>query len=84
MEENHQAELRQRDFDMSRLEEQLAQCHIQQNIPVSIFLSNNIIVIVIKILLIFDPDRILICRVLDSRVKSRVIKPEMAYIYRCR
>ena len=36
MEENHQAELRQRGADISRLEEQLAQCHIQQNIPVSI------------------------------------------------
>ena len=47
MEENHQAELRQRDVDMSRLEEQLAQCHIQQNIPVSIFypiLAKNVVV----------------------------------------
>ena len=44
MEENHQAELRRRGADISRLEEQLAQCHIQMNdsetpIPVRILLS---------------------------------------------
>ena len=44
MEENHQAELRRRGADISRLEEQLAQCHVQMNdsetpIPVRILLS---------------------------------------------
>ena len=44
MEENHQAELRQRGADISRLEGQLAQCHIQMNdsetpVPVRILLS---------------------------------------------
>ena len=52
MEENHQAELRQRDVDISRLEEQLAQCHIQMKdsqtpVPVRILLSILIMIIII-------------------------------------
>ena len=43
MEENYQAELRQRGADISRLEEKLAQCHVQMkdsetSIPVRILL----------------------------------------------
>ena len=40
--EDHQAEVRRKDGDISRLEGQLAQCHIQQNdpeIPVRILLQ---------------------------------------------
>ena len=42
VEEDHQAEVRRKDVDISRLEGQLAQCHIQQNdpeIPVRILLQ---------------------------------------------
>ena len=52
MEENHQAELRQRGADISRLKEQLAQCHIQMKdsqtpVPVRILLSILIMIIII-------------------------------------